>query len=234
MRGEFESGKRISKKKQVMTRLRQAILSGAIKGGDQIAELSLAQEFGVGHGVIREALIELEHQGLVQRTPFTGTTVTELTLEDVQDIFEVRIELEPLAFALAAKNARESDTSVLSEIVEKSKLQATGEDLDGFFEGYLEFSRKVWEVSGNRYLQPALERIVVPLFALHRIQRQHNREGIFQTVLECLEYQEGVLDALRRNESESARQIAREFLVRTKENLETRLVRETPRTYRRK
>ena len=85
----------LSKKTRVVTLIREAILSGAIQGGEQIVEAKLAQQLGVGQGLIREALIELEHHGFVQRTPFSGTTVSMLTLEDAQQIFEIRIELEP-------------------------------------------------------------------------------------------------------------------------------------------
>jgi len=204
--------------------VRQAILSGAIKGGEQIVEAKLAQELGVGQGLVREALIELEHHGFVQRTPFTGTTVTTLALEDAQQIFEVRIELEPLAFSLAAKRARERDIAILTEIVEKTKLEAKAEDLEGFFESHLEFRKKVWEISGNRYVQQALERVVIPLYALYLIRRSYNREGILQTVSECIEHEDRLLDALRRSEAESAREVARDFLIRMKEYLGTRLV----------
>jgi DNA-binding GntR family transcriptional regulator len=204
--------------------VRQAILSGAIKGGEQIVEAKLAQELGVGQGLVREALIELEHHGFVQRTPFTGTTVTTLALEDAQQIFEVRIELEPLAFSLAAKRARERDIAILTELVEKTKLEAKAEDLEGFFESHLEFRKKVWEISGNRYVQQALERVVIPLYALYLIRRSYNREGILQTVSECVEHEDRLLDALRGSEAESARQVARDFLIRMKEYLGTRLV----------
>src|SRR5678810_1347470 len=96
----------------------RAIVSGRLKGGEQIVEAKLAQEFGVGQGLVREALIELEHRGFVQRTPFTGTTVPMLTLEDAQQIFDVRIELEPLAFFLAVKKATPQDISILNELNE--------------------------------------------------------------------------------------------------------------------
>src|SRR6185369_13329608 len=120
----FERIEQVSKKSRVVALLREAILSGRIKGGEQIVEAKLAQEFGVGQGLVREALIELEHRGFVLRTPFTGTTVPTLTLEDAQQIFEVRIELEPLAFSLAAKRATERDIAALSELIEKTKLDA--------------------------------------------------------------------------------------------------------------
>ena len=220
----FERIEPVSKKTRVVTMLRQAILSGTVKGGEQIVEAKLAQEFGVGQGLIREALIELEHHGFVQRTPFTGTTVPTLTIEDARQIFEVRIELEPLAFSLAAKRASEQDIAALAALVEKTKRDAQVQDLEGFFESHLEFRKKVWQISGNRYVQQALERVVIPLYALYLIRRPYNREGILQTVSECIEHQDRTLEALRKNEAEAARQSARDFLVRMKEYLGTRLV----------
>ena len=132
--------------------------------------------------------------------------------------------MEPLAFSLAAKRASERDVTVLREIVEKTKIEAKAEDLEAFFESHLEFRKKVWELSGNRYVQQALERVVIPLYALYLIRRPYNREGILQTASECLDHQDRILDAFRRNEGDAARQVSRDFLMRMKEYLGTRLV----------
>jgi DNA-binding GntR family transcriptional regulator len=224
----FERIEPVSKKNTCGRHAREAILSGTIKGGEQIVEGKLAQQFGVGQGLIREALIELEHHGFVQRTPFSGTTVPTLTLEDAQQIFEVRIELEPLAFSLAATRAIDRDIAILNDLNEKTKLQAKTEDLEGFFDIHLNFRKKVWELSGNRYLQQALERVVIPLYALYLIRRAYNRDGIIQTLTECIEHQDKILDAFRRNDADAARHIARDFLMRMKDYLGTRLVPEVP------
>src|SRR5499433_3292339 len=101
----FQKIEPISKKSRIVTSLREAIVSGAIKSGEQIVEGKLAQQLGVGQGLIREALIELEHQGFVQRMPFAGTQVTALTIQDAKHIYDIRIELEPLAFFLAGLKA---------------------------------------------------------------------------------------------------------------------------------
>ena len=93
-------------------------------------------------------------------------------------------------FSLAAKRATEQDVAVLNELNEKTKLEAKAEDLEGFFESHLSFRKKVWELSGNRYVQQALERVVIPLYALYLIRRPYNREGILQTVFECIEHQD--------------------------------------------
>src|SRR5215469_9047748 len=133
----FQKIEPVSKKARIVAQLREAIVSGHIQAGEQIVEGKIAQQFGVGQGLIREALIELEHQGFVQRTPFSGTQVPKLTVEDAQHIFEIRIELEPLAVFLAGPKLTEADLSALHQIAEESSAAAKTEDLDGFFEKHL-------------------------------------------------------------------------------------------------
>src|ERR1044071_3079512 len=101
----FQKVEPISKKARVVALLKEAILSGAIQSGEQIVEGKIAQQFGVGQGLIREALIELEHHGFVIRTPFSGTQVPKLGVEDAQQIFDIRICLEPLAMELTGQRA---------------------------------------------------------------------------------------------------------------------------------
>jgi len=216
----FQKIEPVSKKTRIVALVREAIISGAIQRGEQIVEGKLAQEFGVGQGLIREALIDLEHQGFVQRTPFSGTTVTTLTLEDAQQIFELRIDLEPLAFYLAAKNADERHLAELTELAKETKIAFNAEDRDGFFRSHLNFRKKIWDLSGNKYVQQSLERVVIPLYALYLIGGSYDREGF----TECLEHQDQVLDAIARQDIDEARREARAFLLKTKEYLGTRLV----------
>jgi len=219
----FQKIEPISKKARIVTSMREAIVSGAIKSGEQIVEGKLAQELGVGQGLIREALIELEHQGFVQRTPFAGTQVTELTIQDAQQIYDLRIELEPLAFFLAGPNAYGQNLVELREMAERSKIASKAGDLDAFFENHLAFRKKVWMLSGNRFLQQTLERVVIPLYALYVIRKSYNLEGIIQTTIDCTEHQDRILAAYEKKSFEEARETARYFLKRMKEYLGTRL-----------
>ena len=220
----FQKIEPISKKARVVASLKEAIVNGAIQSGEQIVEGKIAQQFGVGQGLIREALIELEHQGLVQRTPFSGTQVSKVTLEDAQQIFDLRIELEPLAFFLAGGKATPDQLKELHALTVKARQSATAEDLDSFFDSHLAFRRRIWNLSGNRYLQQTLERLVIPLYALYLIRRSANRDGLMQTVIDCIEHQEKILQAYKAGNAEEAKQIGRDFLVRAKEYLGTRLL----------
>jgi DNA-binding GntR family transcriptional regulator len=214
----------VSKKTRVVASLKEAILSGAMQSGEPIVEVKIAQQFGVGQGLIREVLIDLEHQGFVQRTPFSGTQVSTLGLEDAQQIFEIRICLEPLAIELFGAKAAPEQLSELQSLVVKARKGGESKNLDRFFEHHLAFRRKVWEFSGNKYLQQALERIVTPLFALYLIRGSFNREGLLQTVQECIEHEENIMKALQSNNPVEAGRVGRDFLVRMKENLGTKLL----------
>jgi DNA-binding GntR family transcriptional regulator len=223
----FQKLEPVSKKVRVVALLREAMISGAIKGGEQIVEAKLAQQFGVGQGLIREALIDLEHQGFVRRTPFSGTHVHALTLKDAQQIFEMRIELEPLAFFLAARHATDGDIAELRDLVEKTKIASKAADLDSFFDSHLAFRKAIWKLSGNSYVQQALERVVIPLYALYLMRQSSNRTGIFQTITDCLEHEDKVIAAFENKDGKEARRVARDFLTRMREYLATRLVPET-------
>jgi DNA-binding GntR family transcriptional regulator len=220
----FQKLQPVSKKTQVVTTLKDAILSGTLQPGDQIVEGKLAQQLGVGQGLIREALIELEHQGFVQRSPFSWTQVTTFTIEDAQQIFEIRIEVEPLAFTLASRKATPQHIAELRELTAKAREGAAAQDLSVFFENHLAYRRRVWDLSGNRFLKETLERLVAPLYALYLMRSNFNREGMLQTIEDCLVHQEDTLRAFETRNSEEAARIVRGFLQKMKDSLGSRLL----------
>src|SRR5262245_24527974 len=107
-----------------------AILAGTIEPGETIVESKAAQQLGVGIPLVREALIELEHQGYVQRIPYKGTTVTKLRRKDVEHIFRLRAELEALAVKWAKENLTQAGIDDLQAIAEKMKEAAVSSNLD--------------------------------------------------------------------------------------------------------
>ena len=217
----------VSKKIRVVETLKDAILSGSLQSGDQIVEGKLAQQLGVGQGLIREALIELEHQGFVQRSPFSWTQVTTFTNKDAAQIYEIRIRLEPLAFALAAQQATLENIAELKELVAKSREGATAQELTAFFESHLAYRRKIWELSGNRFLRETLERLVAPLYALFLMRANFNREGLLQTTQACIVHQENTLRAFEAGDPQEAERIVQSFLQEMKDYLGSKLLPET-------
>ena len=220
----FQKLQPVSKKTQVVTTLKDAILSGNLQPGDQIVEGKLAQQLGVGQGLIREALIELEHQGFVQRSPFSWTQVTTFTNEDAEQIFEIRIKVEPLAFTLAATKASPEEVAELRDLTAKAREGAASQDLAVFFEKHLAYRRRVWDLSGNRFLKETLERLVAPLYALYLMRSNFNREGMFQTIEDCLVHQEETLRAFEAGNYPEVARIVGSFLQQMKDSLGSRLL----------
>ena len=82
----------------IVEALREAILNGDIPPGGQIVEMSLAEQFGVSRGPLREAIRQLIEEGLLVTVPYTGTHVRELSISDIHEIYSLRIALETFAF----------------------------------------------------------------------------------------------------------------------------------------
>ena len=167
----------VLKRDQIVASFKEAILSGTIQPGESIVESKVAQQLGAGIPLVREALIELEHQGYVQKIPHKGTTVTKLERGDVEKIFRLRREMESLAIEWAKERARPTDIEHLRNITGRMKEGARALDLDQFYQNDLAFHRKLWEMSGNEYLVECLERIVAPLFAFFLMKDRRERES---------------------------------------------------------
>src|SRR3954454_4208601 len=87
---------------QIAERLRNAILCTSLKEGQKIVERKLALQFATSLTAVREALIELETEGLVTKKPNAATYITRLTKRSAEEIFAVRRLLEPAAVARPA------------------------------------------------------------------------------------------------------------------------------------
>lgn len=174
----------VSKKDQVVFTIKEAILSGAIVPGAQIVESRIAQQLGTGIPLVREALIELEHQGFVQKTPYKGTTVTELRPTEVGQLFQLRGELEALAVVWAQEHISAEDIEELRALIARMKSAAEGRDPEQFCDADLAFHRKIWGLARNPYLTDALERVVLPLFAFSVMKFKHEREEYIESAMQ--------------------------------------------------
>ncbi len=107
--------------KSLYEKIYQDIVRHKIRPGTKLNERELAEEMGVSRTPIRETLFLLSANGLVKRYPKLGVVVTELTLRDVLDAFQIREFIEPPASAIAAKTLREEDLRELLKRLEELK-----------------------------------------------------------------------------------------------------------------
>ena len=205
----------ISKRDQVIRAVKEAILSGTIQPGASIVETKVAQQLGAGVPLIREALIELEHQGFVQRTPYKGTTVTKLNPTDIKRIFRLRVELEALAIEWAKENVTAEALENLRQTIRNMEQAAKDMDLTLFYEADLAFHRKIWNLSDNPYLADALERVVVPLFAFFLMKTSRRRNSY----VESASMHASIVEALPQKSAAELREMVKQSLAGWKDEM---------------
>ncbi|RCS23070.1 GntR family transcriptional regulator [Phyllobacterium salinisoli] len=98
--------------------IRQGILSGSYVAGTQLRQDALAESFGVSRIPIREALFQLEAEGLVRISPQKGAVVSDLSRNEIDDVFELRILLEPRLLLASAPKLTEEDFQRLNDLHE--------------------------------------------------------------------------------------------------------------------
>ncbi|OAN75684.1 hypothetical protein A8B82_01770 [Sulfitobacter sp. EhC04] len=127
-------------REQVAERLRMAIVTGHFKPGERLIERELCDRMGVSRTSLREALRELQADGLITLKPNKGMSVSVLTVETTRSIYEVRRMLEGLAARLFAKRAT------------PEQMQALRESVDELAEVYRNFSPEAFiRVKGQFY-----------------------------------------------------------------------------------
>jgi DNA-binding GntR family transcriptional regulator len=94
---------------QVFTEVRERIVRGHFLRGSAIRQDALAAELGVSKIPVREALVRLQTEGLLVLSPNRGFTVRQLSLDEAEEVFQLRIRLEPEAAALGARHATAAD-----------------------------------------------------------------------------------------------------------------------------
>lgn len=147
------SDRPLSLPEQIAEKVGNAIIKGSFELGQRIQEQDLAERFQVSRGPIREALRILEKEGMVQILPRRGAQVTQLTIEEVNDVFEVRASLLGLA---AKRLAGDPTPAALSEIgakVDAVERISQTPDHDAYVSAVYRLNLLVAQASGNAHLR---------------------------------------------------------------------------------
>lgn len=154
----------------VVDYLKDKILAGQYKEGDHVTEVNVAAELGISRAPVREGIRELQNQGLMKSVPRKGNFVVRMGLEDVREIFDIRILLENSVLEIIVKENKLSaaDFGKLNYIVREMELIAErpGEETDKIVEMNrkdMEFHSYLWEKSGSKRREKVLHDLNVQL-----------------------------------------------------------------------
>lgn len=122
-----------SVREQTYTTLRRHLLTGQFPPGQRLTEEFLARRLGVSRTPVREALHKLELEGLVSAAGARGYRVPDESVEDMNELFEIRSVLEGHALACLCATIRAADLEALRELVEQAELACRQESLEIVF-----------------------------------------------------------------------------------------------------
>lgn len=203
-------------REQVAERLRMAIVTGRFRPGERLIERELCDMMGVSRTSLREALRELQADGLITLKPNKGMSVAVLTEETARSIYEVRQMLEGLAARLFARRATAEQMQALRASVEDLAVVYDNFSVERFIAAKAHFYDVLLEGAGNQVAADLLRRIhtrasqlrVMSLSSAERAQKSIRELRAFCDALEardeelawrlCLEHVENAADAALR------------------------------------
>jgi DNA-binding GntR family transcriptional regulator len=151
---------RTSLREQALALLREALITGRIADGVVYSAKALAAELGVSNGPIREAMLALVNDGLMEAVPNKGFRAVPLTPADLAEIYEMRLLLEvPAAARLAGGDLPDGHAARLTELVDTIERTARSGDLGGNLAADRDFHLTLLAAGGNRRLVDTVARL---------------------------------------------------------------------------
>ena len=189
---------------QIREQLVDDIISGVLAPGSRITQAELASQFGVSLAPVREALRELNNEGLVELDPFTGVTVHRPTLQSLENVYEVRLALEPIAVPAAPVTIGEDTARRAAHLIAVMDRQVT---------------KSAW-TAANREFHRLLRSTCPNGLALQLLQRLENLFDMYVSLsiisrADANEEHRQLLDAYLRGSREEILGLTRDHITRT-------------------
>lgn len=197
---------------QVAEKLRQAIIARRFKPGQRLIERELCQLTGASRTPVREALRQLESEGLVAMVPNRGPVVAEVTAEQAAEIYDVRAALEALAARRFAERATDAETDALEEAMKRFERAVQENGLPNLLELKDRFYAILFEGARNQMIGSMLEPLHTRISYLRAASLSRSGRPA-ETVSEL----RAIVAAIRHRDPNAAAELAREHVERAAE-----------------
>jgi DNA-binding GntR family transcriptional regulator len=166
--------RRISLREQALQIVRHALVSGEIKPGDIYSAAALADRLGVSNSPVREAMLTLVHEGLMEAVPNRGFRVVPLSDADLEEVYQLRLLLEVPAMVQLAERGIAAEQERLTALAEDIERAAADLDVMRFLEADRTFHLELLGLLGNRRLVTVVANLrdQTRLYGLKALARQ--------------------------------------------------------------
>ncbi|SFG63600.1 DNA-binding transcriptional regulator, GntR family [Desulfotomaculum arcticum] len=193
---------------QVYLSLKSAIIDGTFPTGERLKEEELAKKMGVSRTPVREAINQLKQEGLVTSLVGGGVKVTEISIEEINDIFDVRDLLETHAAIKAVDNISDEQLKKLEEIVFMSRVAQQKGLIEKIIELNTDFHNEIVIASGNKKIYEIICSMRDYLQAYRRVSLRHAQEPEAS-----LSGHEQIYEAIKLRDKEKACNCMKEHLM---------------------
>jgi len=197
--------------------LKNKILSMELPPGTRLKDGELAEDLGVSNTPVREAIRQLEKDGLVETTPYRGNFVKKMSPEEVCEIYDVRMVLETLAARLAVNRATTEQLKRIQTKVEEYERAFENDDISLGLEADFAFHDLIAHASGNRTLLEMLRGLATRIHALRQMDKGKTRRR------ESLKDHKTIYQALKERDARKAEEAITQHISKGKEHVLTTL-----------
>lgn len=194
--------------------LREAIVNGILKPGERLMEIQLAEELGVSRTPVREAIRKLELEGFVVMIPRRGTYVADLSIKDINEVFEIRTALDVLAAGLAVERITEDELEQLERLLVEIGELIEEDDADRLVESDSQFHDILYRASRNDRLVGIINNLREQFTRFRSISIQY--PGRMQ---KSVEEHRRLVEAIASRDTDLAQQLAREHMENSEQTL---------------
>lgn len=199
---------------RVFHRIREDILSGKYNDNEELKEATIGAELGVSRTPVREALRQLELEGLVNIIPNKGAYVTGISQKDIHDIYVIRSYLEGLAARWACEIITDEQIDEIEEIVYLSEFHAKKQHYEQIVELDNKFHESIYRASGSKILEHELTTFH------HYVERIRKKSlGKEARATKSNAEHTAILEAIKKRDGELAEKLAHEHIIQTIMNM---------------
>lgn len=194
--------------------LRDAIRRGILQPGERLMEIQLAEDLGVSRTPVREAIRKLEMEGYVIMMPRRGTYVADLSIRDINEVFEIRTSLESLASGLAAERINEDELEKLQRLLVEIGAYIKSGDMESIVRTDTEFHDLLYQASRNTRLVGIISNL------REQLTRFRTTSMSFPGRLKAtLEEHRKIVEAIAQGDEKAARKAAEHHMEKSEQTL---------------
>jgi len=191
--------------------VRRDIVECSLCPGAEVSERELMERYGLSKAPLREALVRLSHEGLLRAIPRSGYRITTVTVQDVRDIFELRLLLEPVAARQAAGNVDKELLTELDALCRAGYVPGDRASETAFLRTNRQFHVTIAQASGNRRLAGFLGQLLEEMERLF-----HLGLAVRNRTTEMQHEHRSLIDALTQGDADAAQATTIEQIERAR------------------